>query len=302
MSVRDLIILGCSSQQPTRTRNHGAYLLRWNTEGFLFDPGDGTQRQFIFANVAPTCVTRIFVSHFHGDHCLGVGSMLMRLNLDKVTHPIHCYYPASGQKYFHRLRHGTIYHQQVQIVEHPIDRAGLVEDDGQFRIECDWLDHGVDALAWRVTESDRRRFDRAKLEAAGVRGPLVRQLEQQGRLLISERWVELDQVSWVQKGEAIAVVLDTRPCRAALNIAQGARLLLCESTYLEEQADLARSHKHMTARDAALIAREAGVEQLILTHFSARYGDLSRFLDEARPVFANCDVAEDLKVFPLPRL
>ena len=96
MSVRELVILGCSSQQPTRFRNHGAYLLRWNNEGMLFDPGEGTQRQLIFANVAPPCITRIFISHFHGDHCLGLGSMLMRLNLDKVTHPIHCYYPASG--------------------------------------------------------------------------------------------------------------------------------------------------------------------------------------------------------------
>ena len=103
MSVRDLTILGCSSQQPTRLRNHGAYLLRWNQEGFLFDPGEGTQRQFIFADIAPPTVTRIFVSHFHGDHCLGLGSMLMRLNLDRVSHPIHCYYPASGEVYFDRL-------------------------------------------------------------------------------------------------------------------------------------------------------------------------------------------------------
>lgn len=107
MTVRDLTILGCSSQQPTRLRNHGAYFLRWNEEGFLFDPGEGTQRQFIFANIAPTAVTRIFLSHFHGDHCLGFGSMLMRLNLDKVTHPVHCYYPASGKVYFDRLRYGT---------------------------------------------------------------------------------------------------------------------------------------------------------------------------------------------------
>ncbi len=76
MTVRDLTILGCSSQQPTRTRNHGAYLVRWSEKGLLFDPGEGTQRQFIFAGVAPPCVTHMFISHFHGDHCLGVGSML----------------------------------------------------------------------------------------------------------------------------------------------------------------------------------------------------------------------------------
>src|SRR5579863_10406342 len=135
MSTRDLVILGCSSQQHTRTRNQGAYLVRWNGEGLLFDPGEGTQRQFIFANVAPTCVTHIFVSHFHGDHCLGLGSMLMRLNLDKVTHPIHCYYPASGKTYFDRLRYGTAYHEIITVIEHPVSKAGLVDEDENFRIE-----------------------------------------------------------------------------------------------------------------------------------------------------------------------
>src|SRR6188768_2662676 len=174
LSVRDLIILGCSSQQPTRFRNHGAYLVRWNDEGFLFDPGEGTQRQFIFANIAPTVVNRIFISHFHGDHCLGLGSMLMRLNLDKVTHPIHCYYPASGKKYFDRLRFGTIYHETINVIEHPVSDEGLVHDDGKFQIEAYRLKHGVENFAYRVKEADTRRFDKQKLDACGVKGPAVR--------------------------------------------------------------------------------------------------------------------------------
>src|SRR5579871_1034019 len=184
MTVRDLTILGCSSQQPTRARNHGAYLVRWNEEGLLFDPGEGTQRQFIFAGVAPPCVTHMFISHFHGDHCLGVGSMLMRLNLDKVTHPIHCYYPASGQVYFERLRYGTIYHQTIQVIEHPIKEEGLVHEDENFRIEARYLKHGVDNLGWRIKEKDTRKFDKAKLDAAGVKGPNVRLLEEKGEILI----------------------------------------------------------------------------------------------------------------------
>ncbi|MFI5333963.1 MAG: MBL fold metallo-hydrolase, partial [Chlamydiales bacterium] len=165
MSVRDLIILGCSSQQPTRTRNHGAYLVRWNEEGLLFDPGEGTQRQFIFANVAPTCVTRIFISHFHGDHCLGLGSMLMRLNLDKVTHPIHCYYPASGKVYFDRLRFGCIYHENITVIEHPVREEGVVHEDEKFRIEAKFLEHGIENVGWRVQEKDFRKFDKEKLDA-----------------------------------------------------------------------------------------------------------------------------------------
>ena len=134
MSTRDIVILGCSSQQPTRFRNHGAYLVRWNNEGHLFDPGEGTQRQFIFAGVAPPTVTRIFISHFHGDHCLGLGSMLMRLNLDKVTHPIHCYYPASGQRYFERLRYCCIYKENITVVEHPVRKAASLKMMGNFEL------------------------------------------------------------------------------------------------------------------------------------------------------------------------
>lgn len=298
MTVRDLTILGCSSQQPTRTRNHGAYLIRWNEEGFLFDPGEGTQRQFIFAGIAPPCVTRMFISHFHGDHCLGLGSMLMRLNLDKVTHPIHCYYPASGQVYFDRLRYGTIYHQTIQVIEHPIKNEGLVHEDEHFRIEARYLEHGVDNLGWRIKEKDTRKFDKTKLDAAGVKGSNVRLLEEKEEIVIEGKTIRLDDVSHIQTGDAIAVTIDTLPCQAAIDLALGARLFLCESTYLESHRDLAVKHSHLTAKQAAEIAKAADAEMLVLTHFSARYQDSDVFVREAKPIFPNVFAAEDFRVFP----
>jgi ribonuclease Z len=300
MTVRDITILGCSSQQPTRTRNHGAYLARWNKEGLLFDPGEGTQRQFIFADIAPTCVTRIFISHFHGDHCLGLGSMLMRLNLDKVSHPIHCYYPASGRTYFERLRFGTIYHQNIEVIEHPIREEGVVHDDGAFRIEARFLEHGIDNLGWRIIEADRRKFDKEKLDLFGVKGASIRTLEKQGSILIKGNKVGLDDVSEIRLGGSLAVIIDTLPCQAALDLAREAKVLICESTYLEAHRHLAQKHYHLTAKQAAQIAKEAGVKQLILTHFSARYQDVEGFSLEAKEVFSNTFVAEDLKVFPFP--
>lgn len=301
MSVRDIIILGCSSQQPTRFRNHGAYLFRWNDEGLLFDPGEGTQRQFIFANVAPTVVNRIFISHFHGDHCLGLGSFLMRLNLDKVTHPIHCYYPASGKKYFDRLRYGTMYHETIKVVEHPVSEAGLVEDDGRFKIEATFLEHGVDNIGWRITEPDMRKYDDKALQANGIRGALVRELITKGFVDIGGKHVKLEDVSWIRKGDSIAIVIDTRYCQNAIDIAKGAKVLLCESTYQEEHRDLAYKHFHLTAAEAATIAKEADVQKLILTHFSARYQSLKEFETEAKAIFPNVFIAEDLKTFPFEK-
>lgn len=301
MTVRDLIILGSSSQQPTRFRNHGAYLVRWNEEGLLFDPGEGTQRQFIYANVAPTCVNRIFISHFHGDHCLGFGSMLMRLNLDRVTHPIHCYYPASGKKYFDRLRYGTIYHETIEVIEHPVYENGLVEETDSFKIEAEFLDHGIDNIGWRITEPSMLKFDKEKLEKCGIRGPLVSELKEKGLIQFADRTVRIEDVSWVRPGDVLAVVIDTRYCPQAIKLAKDARLLLCESTYLDEHQDLAYDHFHLTAKQAATIAKEAHAKQLVLTHFSARYQTLKQFEVEARAVFPNTFVAEDLMVFPFPK-
>lgn len=301
MSVRDITILGCSSQQPTRFRNHGAYLFRWNGEGLLFDPGEGTQRQFIFANIAPTCVTRIFVSHFHGDHCLGLGSFLMRLNLDKVTHPIHCYYPASGKKYFDRLRYGTIYHETINVVEHPVSEAGLVEDDGKFRIEATFLEHGVDNIGWRITEPDVRKFDDKALKMHAIKGPFVRELINQGYIDINGARINIEDVSWIRKGDSIAIVIDTRTCQNAIDIAKDAKILLCESTYQEEHKELAYKHFHLTAREAATIAHKANAKKLILTHFSARYQNLKNFETEAKTIFPNVFIAEDLKSFPFEK-
>lgn len=301
MSARDLIILGCSSQQPTRFRNHGAYLLRWNDEGFLFDPGEGTQRQFIFADVAPPVVTRILISHFHGDHCLGVGSMLMRLNLDKVSHPIHCYYPASGKKYFDRLRYSCMYKENIHVVEHPVKSAGPVEDDGKFRIEAAFLDHGVENVGWRITEADTIKFNKEDLKALGIQGPSVRLLEKEGKISIDNRTILLEEVSRVRPGDAFTYIVDTRPCAAAVHLAKGAKMLLCESTYLDKEKKLANEYMHMTALQAAELAKKAEVQTLILTHFSARYRDPEELAIEARTVFPNTFAAEDLRKFPFPK-
>jgi len=303
MSPRDLIILGCSSQQPTRLRNHGAYLLRCNQEGLLFDPGEGTQRQFIFANISPTCITRIFISHFHGDHCLGLSSLLIRLNLDKVTHPIHCYFPAKekGKMYFDRLRYSTHYHDHINLIEHPIFESGVVHVDTSFIIEARFLDHAIDNLGWRIKEVDRIKFYKEKLFSSGIRGKMVKELEEKGTVTLDGKVIHLTEVSYVHEGAVFSFVVDTKYCKNAVDLARGAKLFLCESTYLEQHRNLATHYDHMTAKQAAYIAKEANVDKLILTHFSARYRDLHPFEKEAQELFPNVEVADDLKRFAFPK-
>src|SRR5512135_849781 len=192
--TRELIALGTSSQVPTRERNHNAYLLRWDGEGFLFDPGEGTQRQLTFAEIPASAIHHICITHFHGDHCLGLPGILQRLSQDQVGHTVHIYYPESGQVYFERLCEASIYQKQVEIVPHPIT-AGFQDQNEQWTLSAQSLDHLVTTLGYRLEEKPGRRFLPEKLDAAGIRGPMVGALARAGRLEIEGRTVSLGEVT-----------------------------------------------------------------------------------------------------------
>ena len=266
----------------------------------MFDPGEGTQRQFIFAKIAPTAVTRIFVSHFHGDHCLGLGAMILRLNLDKVPHPVHIYYPESGKRYFDNLRYSSIYTQTINIIEHPV-RVGKemtkVDETEDFVIYGSMLNHGIDCVGWRIQEKDVRKCLPDKLKEHKVEGPNVKVLLDNGFVMTSQGRVDLDDVSYVRPGDSVAVVIDTLKCPQATDLAKDANLLLIEATYLDAEKELAESYKHMTALQAAQIAHQAQAKKMVLTHFSARYPDQRLFEDEARKLFKESYAAEDFKRF-----
>ena len=126
MSPRELVVLGTASQAPTRRRNHNGYFLRWDDEGLLFDPGEGTQRQMLFAGVTASEISRICVTHFHGDHCLGLPGVLARMSLDRVRRAVEVYYPAQSQQVFWRLRHASLFRDALDLREQPVRGDGQV--------------------------------------------------------------------------------------------------------------------------------------------------------------------------------
>jgi ribonuclease Z len=302
VSVRELVVLGTASQAPTRTRNHNGYLLRWDGEGLLFDPGEGTQRQLLLAGVPSSAVTRICLTHFHGDHCLGVPGVVQRMSLDRVAHPVFAHFPASGQEYFARLRAASVFHDVLDLREEPLSADGPVASGPSWTLEARRLDHLVETFGYRLVEPDGRRMLPERLAAAGVAGPDVGRLQRDGSLDIGGRTVRLEEVSASRPGQRVAFVMDTRLCDAVHALADGADLLVVESTFLDEDAALAREYGHLTARQAATVAAECGVRRLVLTHFSQRYPDLVRYRDEAAEVFdGDLVVAADLMTVPVPR-
>ena len=181
MPNRELVVLGTASQTPTRTRNHNGYLLRWDAEGLLFDPGEGTQRQMLFAGVTASQITRICVTHFHGDHCLGLPGVLARISLDQVAHPVEIYYPAASEPVFHHLRHAALYHDAANLQERPVREAGTLASTPAFSLEARPLSHSVPTFGYRLAEPDGRRMLPDKLLALGITGPDVGRLQAAGR-------------------------------------------------------------------------------------------------------------------------
>ena len=300
--MRELVVLGTASQAPTRHRNHNGYLLRWDGEGLLFDPGEGTQRQMVLAGVAGSAVNRLCLTHFHGDHCLGVPGVLQRASLDRVGHPITAHFPASGSEYFDRLRHASAFHDTVDVREEPISVAGTVAV-GEFGVlEARALDHRIDVFGYRLVEPDGRRFIPELLARFGISGPDVGELNRTGSIRVGDRVVDIAEVSEPRRGQKFAFVMDTRLCDGAYELADGVDLLVIEATFLSEDEDLAQQYGHLTARQAAQIAADCGVRTLVLTHFSQRYQDAAgRYADEAAAVFSgDIVVAEDLMRVPVP--
>ncbi len=309
MSERELVVLGTASQAPTRYRNHNGYLLRWDAEAILFDPGEGTQRQLLLAGVPAPTITRICITHFHGDHCLGLPGVLQRLSLDQVRHPVAAYYPAAGQMFFERLRACALYEDVVDLRPEPVTKAGDVMGPEPFTLTARYLDHRTETLGWRLVEPDGRRLVPERLAAFGVSGPDVGRLQRDGRLVPCHPGdaagpgaptVTLEEVSEPRPGQRFAFVMDTRLCDAAFELAEGVDLLVCESTFLARHERLAADYGHLTAAQAARIAAESGARHLVLTHFSQRYTDPAEFAAEAADIFPNVTVAADFDRVAVP--
>jgi ribonuclease Z len=305
MSARELIALGTSSQVPTRERSHNAYLLRWDGKGFLFDPGEGTQRQMTLAGVAASAIHYICITHFHGDHCLGLAGIVQRLSLDRCDHPVHLFFPKGGQVYIDRLCSAAIYQPKLELILHPVaqdpgEMLNLFETQ-EFALKAHSLEHSVPTIGFRVEEAPGLKFLPEKLEQAGIRGSSVGELQRRGSIRVGTQHIQLEEMTMVRPGSVFAFIMDTRACSGAVALARNADLFVMEATYTSEQQELANFYLHSTAHDAANIASASGAYRMAITHFSQRYTDAKLHIAEASSVFANVVALNDLDRIPIPR-
>jgi ribonuclease Z len=251
------------------------------------------------AGVAAHDLHRICVTHFHGDHSLGLAGVIQRINLDRVPHEVTAHYPRSGQRFFDRLRYATAYRETVELTEAPVEVDGVLATTPSYTLEARRLSHPVESFGYRLVEPDGRRMLPERLAEHGIKGPDVGRIQRDGAL----GGISLDEVSEVRRGQRFAFVMDTRLCEGVDALAEGCDLLVIESTFLDEDHQLAVDHGHLTAGQAGRVARDAGVRHLVLTHFSQRYSDPDEFERQARAAGfeGELTVARDLVRVPVPK-
>lgn len=297
-----ITFLGTAAARPTVTRNVSSLVLQREGEIMMFDCGEGTQRQMMRYGTGFS-LDDIFFSHLHADHFLGVIGLLRTMGLQGREEPIHLWVPTGGTKTMETAINLGVERIPFDVIIHELAPGDRIPR-GEYSIVPYRTSHGTQSLGYSVEEDIRPgRFDPDRARELGVpEGPLWGRLHKGETVTIDGRTIDPSEiVGPARPGRKVVITGDTRPCRATTEISAGADLLIHEATFGRDEAERARQTGHSTARDAARIAREAGVLRLALTHFSPRYADDPRALErEARKVFPGAIAAFDGLVLEIP--
>ena len=289
-----ITFLGTSSMVPTKERNHSAVLLKYETEGILVDCGEGTQRQLKIAGISPNVITKILLTHWHGDHVLGLPGLLQTLGMSDYTKTLEIYGPKGTKQRIKALYKAFAFEASIKLDVKEI-KKGIFYECNAFKLQTEQLQHGIECLGYAFIEKDKRKVEMQKAKQLGLReGPMIGKLQEGKPVMLNGKRIMPDQVSSIEPGKKISFILDTAPCNGAKKIAKDADILISEATYANKLEEKGEAYGHMTSQQAASIASQANVKKLVLTHFSQRYKDVDELLQEAKQIFEETICAYDL--------
>lgn len=292
----DLVFLGTSSMIPTKLRNQLSILLRYKDEGILFDCGEGTQRQLRILGIPPTKITKILISHWHLDHVLGLPGLITTLGASNYNKKLELYGPRNSGTFIENMFKAFIQHKTVDIEVIEIRKQRIFENE-DFYIDALPMKHGIDCFGYSFVEKDRRKINLGYLEKFGLKQhPILKKLQRGEDILWKEKTIKADLATKKIKGKKITFVTDTLPNESIVKLANDSDIFICESTHTREIGEKTERYMHMTAEQAAELAKKSKVKKLVLMHFSQRYKTTEPFLKEAKKVFKNTIAAEDFKV------
>jgi len=304
MSLR-VIFLGTGGSVPTQKRGLPAILIRRQNEQLMFDCGEGVQRQMIKTKGGFHRKMKVFITHMHGDHILGLPGLMQTMAMLGRDKKLEIYGPPGLERFLEGIKETVQFVLTFPVEVHEIGEAGIVCDEEEYTVEAAWGDHVIPNLAYAFAEKPRPgRFYLKKAKALGVpEGPLWSKLQrgQQVKLPNGRIAVPKDVLGPSRRGRKIVYTGDTRPFKGLARLSENADLLIHDATLADDLAERAKEDGHSTPSQAAQTAKEAKARQLVLTHVSARYDDSSELLEQARVIFKNTNVAEDFMTIEIPQ-
>jgi ribonuclease Z len=303
MSLR-IVFLGTAASIPTPSRSLSAVAIQRKGCLFLFDCGEGTQKQMIKARIGFNRKTRILITHMHGDHILGLPGLLQTMSLLGRDKPLQVHGPIGTAEFIEATTKTVEFSLNFRIQAYEVENEGSICEEREYKVESAWAEHSVPSLAYALIEKPRPgRFNPERAVSYGVpRGPFWSKIQQGSYVKLPDgRVVKPEDILGTPRpGRKIVYVGDTKPLDSIAEFSKGADILIHEATFADDLADKAEEDLHTTPSGAALVAKKAGAKLLILTHISARYGDTSILAQEAKKIFAEVLVAEDLMKIEVP--
>ncbi|MFH1276657.1 MAG: ribonuclease Z [Candidatus Woesearchaeota archaeon] len=290
--MTEIQFLGTSCMQPTKDRNHSGVLLSFKGENILFDCGEGIQRQMRLAGIKPAKITKLCISHWHGDHVFGIPGLLSAMGADQFSKKLQIYGPKGTKKYFEHMfqsftAKGIVAHEIYEV------SPGTFFENDEFKLETQNLKHSTPCIGFSFIEKSRLRINVVKAKSLGLEGPLLGRLQDGEDIVYKGKKVKSADLTYAVPSKKITIFGDTMPCEGADILAKDADLLISEGTHLDDIKEKTEKSMHLTVKQAALIASENNVKKLIITHISPRYKTTTDIVSEARDHFDNSIVAKD---------
>ena len=292
-SIR-LYFLGTGGSWPTPQRNTLSIGIRVDDEGLLFDCGEGTQTSLMKSSLSLMKIKRIFITHFHGDHFLGLPGLIQTMSFYGRTEPLEIYGPIGASSVLGNLLSIGYYSLNFEIRIEELKGNGSI-NFGDYSISYAKANHTIPALSYSLTEREYPKLEESKIKEMGVPRHLLEKIRKEGSVQVNGRTISLEDISaGVRKGRKVSYSGDTRRDQSLLELFRNSTVLIHESTGEKSNESKVISYGHSTGNDAGIQARDSNSRKLILIHFSPRYNDIKPILEEARSVFQNVTAAEEL--------
>jgi ribonuclease Z len=298
-----IVFLGTSAAVPTATRGLSSTVIVRGGELLIFDVGEGMQQNFIRSRLGVNKKIKIFITHMHADHCLGVLGLLQTLSLLGREAPVDIYGPPDFAEFVKAsvkiLSFGLVFEARINSIKD----EGVVVQERDYFVSCCRAQHIDPTYAFCINEHKRPGiFNVEKIRSLGIpEGHLYKKLQSGEDITYRGRRITATQITGPKRpGRKVGISGDTRPTDKLRNFFLNCDLLVFDSTYSHNESQKAKERLHSTASEAAVLAQQAGVKKLLLTHFSARYRDTSQLVSEASAFHKNVEAAEDLRIIEIP--